>query len=333
MTNISLLSNQILMHVFSQLDEMAQIAECRLVCKAWNIPGERAMLGHIVKISADNAKMQTLYSVLNKEPTKGSWIKHLHFEINADKPCPQIIRNMLPLAFTPNIEAITGYISGAELFEVLLTILQHSPVPFDKLKVQQLSSDLNECPLNLALEFKGSLQELQLVVSEPIVNKVQGFQRLMALSLTAFLGSIASLDKLLDNCPHLQEMCFKTWYWRVDRPIDLYWSPEAIRRNNTLELLIIKGLECPPDMMEYLAYKFANLKTIVMCVPADSHVSLVLQELSRKIVMFLQSSTDKKSIKKASEDNDCELTLKHVTINANVYSAYQRFCILSTMNE
>lgn len=136
MTQLSKLSDELLINIFSSIDRISQVAECRLVCRHWNGLAEKAMLGHDIALSSDGGLLR-LYTVLIKHPKKATLIKHLHFKSKIEFTV--LLKEFLGIAVTHNIESLTGDLYEKQFFDTLIDIVKTSPIKFDKLKTLTVS--------------------------------------------------------------------------------------------------------------------------------------------------------------------------------------------------
>ena len=222
MALITSLPEELLSIVFNKLKDVNSLAKCRLVCKAWSGPAERAMFS-TVSITPNAAKMRSLYAVLKKNPEKAYLIKHLDF--NDTYPFPEDrLLDLLPIALTSNIESITGFVSEYDFINTLTDIIERSPNKLDRLKTLTLSSFNSRPPLRLALHCKNTLQTFHLDftavysrIDWTFVNKLNEFINLTSLKLIAKIGTITNLDRILSKCSQLQKLSLAITSWGEKR--------------------------------------------------------------------------------------------------------------------
>lgn len=77
--------------------------------------------------------MLSLYDLLFDDPYKGSFIKHLHFDVPGSE-FSIMFNELMYLAITPNMEAITGFVESHAFYTIMIETVDKSKVKFSKLK-------------------------------------------------------------------------------------------------------------------------------------------------------------------------------------------------------
>lgn len=253
--------------VFYQVGSVKALAECRLVCKAWDPLVERAMFSQkLVFIKGDT--ITKFYNHLVKRPSLGQSINEMYFyrlhttELGFEK-------HFFELAFTPNIRKIEGEISK-ELLRYLLEIARNSDKEFSKLEsLPRPPYEFTDTHAAAFLYFRKSLVQLHLTISRndneammSILNRLNEFENLNELSLEFYRGinDLMELENILRKCPRLLTLELEVDWERnvlMETAELKEWAKSNVEQSPNACVLNLGG-ESIPEIIEYLLYRYPN---------------------------------------------------------------------------
>ncbi|KAL9545464.1 hypothetical protein MBANPS3_007139 [Mucor bainieri] len=335
MSPITSLPNELLFNIFSRFDKLAHLAECRLVCKAWRDPVEREMLGHTITFLPDIRKMNSLYDFLQIDPARTHLIKHLRFEDTRDLYTEDemaFVNRLFEVIATSDIESIAaGYHRNVNLFQSFVDVVRSHPNNLSKLKILKfLLSEYQLPSYDLAFHCRKTIQTMELdffeyvwsnMIDWKFMDRLIEFQHLTSFTLTAAIQNIANLNRIMDNCPHLQELSLSIVDWDYDREDRLDLNQKAGKIHCTLKRLKIYD--------EYFLYKLANLQKISIKVDADIRLDVeeeivnipkLIQRVPMKEMVYGVSWSDPSII--SSYLKDAGYTVEIVACSSLYYSDY-----------
>ncbi|KAF1804140.1 hypothetical protein V8B55DRAFT_1102636 [Mucor lusitanicus] len=263
MTTITCLPNELLLNVFNKFDTLTHLAKCRAVCKTWKKLAERTMLGHVIAITSYEAKMRSLYAFLQAVPARQHLLKHLHFCLTRPHRSIDTIR-LIQLVLTPSIESLTGHIFDQVLSNLFIDIIQGSCTDrLGRLNTLALSCHIGP-PFEVALRCRATIQDLWLYnIMAPwtLADRLSEFQHLTFLTLATQTVNISLVDKILDNCLHLQELSlgFIVEHYEQQAP-----TATSIKKHPTLKALTIRphSVWLLFFLMDYFFSKLINIEEI-----------------------------------------------------------------------
>ncbi|GAN01951.1 hypothetical protein MAM1_0014d01388 [Mucor ambiguus] len=263
MAHIASLPAEILSCILGHIDCVAQLAYCRLVCREWNSPAEEVMLGCKIELDSLNRAIQ-LYGHLCTNITKGRFIKHLHFEIEGPG-LPLIYTHLLPLAFTPSIELLTGTVSSKSFFTTLMQIADNTSTEFSRLSELP---DICDGDDNIALTqaaIKFNFKSIFFAIGTrhegldwSIINLLDKFESLETLKLTGYIQSWQSLEQALQYCTNLKKLVLQDMVIDgnlTSKEMVRSWTKDNAMPNSQTLLLEFDNTPLRPDLLEYLMYK------------------------------------------------------------------------------
>ncbi|CAO3612129.1 unnamed protein product [Mucor fragilis] len=269
-TRISEVPGTLITKIINYSDSVADFAQFRLVCKQWNTITEPLMFSKPIHISSSSAAL-ALYGHLYKQPNYGKLIRHLNFE--EDFIPATIQRGLLHLAFTPNMERITGEIDDGDFYLLMNSIADKSGDKFDKLKAIPHPSYYSVLYDFALLNFKSTLEEITYSLrdaneedSSPswdFSSKFESFVNLFKFELEADLEAVFDLEDTLAGCSRLKELTVKVHFndkVHVKSEVEA-WAPLNVKIVDTVKKLVITR-ECRSDLLEYLLFKYPNTDTI-----------------------------------------------------------------------
>ncbi|KAL9553877.1 hypothetical protein MBANPS3_003083 [Mucor bainieri] len=271
MAAITSFPQEILLDIFTHIGTAAQLAICRLVCRQWNTSAEEAMLGCKIVLDSLDKAIQ-LYGHLCTDITKGRYIKHLHFEIQS-VDLPIIYTHLLPLAFTPSIELLTGTVRPSSFFTTLIQIADKSSTEFSNLGElpDSLGDDDNMHLIKAAIKFNFkslffTIGTHQTGLNWNIINLLEEFKDLQTLKLTGGIHTWKSLEKALKHCKNLDKLVLK------DMPITgsfsskeevRSWVTNHVQQCPPLSVIEFDKVALRPDLLEYLMYRSSGEATVL----------------------------------------------------------------------
>jgi len=246
MTNITSVPAELLSVVFDNIESNLQLAECRLVCRKWNDPAARSMLGNKITINSEKAASR-LFRHLYLDPSKIPLIRHLDFRLDEDN-LPMNVYKLLLLTFTPSIVNLTGSVKSKRFFTALFDIVNTSPQTFANLATLPLYSGSDaDFNTTVALKFKDSLLYPTLRLSgqttqttKDFLKDLDQFQNLGMVILRGHVNGLEWMEDLLKSNSDLEGFGVI---------------------NFALQYLMISSV-CRPEVLEYFSYKYPELKYI-----------------------------------------------------------------------
>ncbi|KAL9544024.1 hypothetical protein MBANPS3_007841 [Mucor bainieri] len=286
------LTIEILSMVFKALSDVKQVAQCRLVCKAWDPIAERAMFGNTLRVK-DMNKLVKITKHLAKKPSLGSCIEDIkfgdtyrnEFNGNYNKQDIKKIKAFLQLVFTPSIKTIQAGCLNKELIESLIDIMSKSRKKFDKLETlcllrHQHSADIHD---KLAYRFRASLKELTITLSEEspstqlLLNHLEEFGKLTNLSLhiNKKIKNLEEIEAILRKCPHLKSLKLQVSpdsISSIPNKTQLKtWLVKDVEKNTSVRAIQLLPGMCP-EIVLYLRYKYPNIDRAIVHNPGKDTV-------------------------------------------------------------
>lgn len=274
MTHIASFPTELLSSIFDNIDSNRQLAECRLVCKHWNDPAARSMLGNTITITSDKTASR-LFRHLFLDPSKIPLVKHLSFNLNDDE-LPMNIHKLLLLAVGPNIVNLTGFVKSEEFFKVLFDIVDSSSEAFTKLETvpSYTGSDV-DFNTTVALKFKNSLMypivALGGQTTPAATNFLKNLDQFPKLDMVIFQGHVDGLEWMEDLLRSnsnldgfgLGNFVIKNFLANTRRLEGVNsWLTSNVQQERALEYILIKSPMFRPEAVMYLCYKYPNMKYI-----------------------------------------------------------------------
>jgi hypothetical protein len=191
------LPDELWTRIIGKVVTVAQLAQCRLVCRKWNRLFEVAMFGKPIAINSDKQAL-SLYCHLFKNLSNGELIKHL--TLNYDVKSITILDELIYLTFTPSMEYIGGTLATDDFFRLLGDIANNSPVEFINLKNIPCPNFATEAYINALLKFKETLTIVVLkfdILTPVIFNFVEQLDKFECLTSFSFYGEIDTIYQAL----------------------------------------------------------------------------------------------------------------------------------------
>ncbi|KAL9538665.1 hypothetical protein MBANPS3_010759 [Mucor bainieri] len=258
MTTIHSLPYELLVNIFERLDSPSQAAECSLVCKMWHDPAVKAMLGYTIFIDS-NETIYNLVQIFAKDPAKAKFVKHIKFGFPVYDY--QWLHVFLLHTLHRNLESLSGSLHTTCL-AILLHCVQSAPSgTLCKMKTVAITDKTLRASIQsiqtLSLCFRETLETLQLVLNEDqywnFVDELTQFTRLKHIYFDGYINQLCDLNKILDNCQHLEH--FTTmYYWAWDDSDDTMEHYDAmVGRKHNLKTLTIDNsyIDCYASLLKY----------------------------------------------------------------------------------
>ncbi|KAL9540728.1 hypothetical protein PS6_010623 [Mucor atramentarius] len=272
MVKISSLPEELLPEIFGYITSNIQLARCRLVCAKWNQPAHSAMFSNTI-VFGTNEKVLALHGQLFSDPAKGKLVQHIYFKENFD--AFWMAKAILNTAFLPNVNSFQGFVSKPEEFyEMLLSIARESPNVLKKLKV--LPSYKGHIDITY---YSDTLAEIHINNPGAVMNEatiefrrnLNIFPNLKSLKLDASFRNLSELELFLKGCTRLKKLELGNTL-----PVPTLssitsdaWMVHNVTPVGSLEQLTIER-ECRPELMEYLTYKYPNIKELTISLSYNS---------------------------------------------------------------
>lgn len=183
---IKALPDELWTRIIGKVVTVAQLAQCRLVCRKRNRLFEVVMFGKPIAINSDKQAL-SLYCHLFKNLSNGELIKHL--TLNHDVKSMTILDELMYLAFTPSMEYIGGTLATDDFFRLLGDIANNSPVKFINLKNIRCPNFATEAYINALLKFD--------ILTPVIFNFVEQLDKFECLTNFSFYGEIDTIYQAL----------------------------------------------------------------------------------------------------------------------------------------
>ncbi|KAL9537602.1 hypothetical protein MBANPS3_011634 [Mucor bainieri] len=277
MTAITDLPQELVCNIFNKFEMLEDVAE----------------FGHVIPIPSTEAKIRSLSAFLQVDPARKELIRHLHLGSYIWATLTSKVE-LLRLVLTPNIESITGRLADYTFIGLIMDILKHLPDDtLGKLKTLALSYGEKEPPLELAWYCRKSIESMTMNflyyengegISWTFVDTLIEFQHLTSFTLTAVIHNAQELNRIVDGCPHLQDLTLTVANWHFDNTLEEVESSkqQALKRPHAhLKTLKIRNSEQTSSLIEYFLCKLVHLEKISVDVPACDIFYRVEEEIVR----------------------------------------------------
>ncbi|CAO3620555.1 unnamed protein product [Mucor fragilis] len=269
------LPSEIIRAILDCPDNIQDLAECRLVCKAWDPISEQLMFGKEIFLTS-RANVSRLVQHLNKSSSFGRLVRHVVFAFVCEElPSDDLYSKLFSLIFTPNLRVLDGYIPIKNIYKEMVSIASKSAAKFDKLQVipQGQRMIVNSSDFTAAcLLFKQSLKVVTVTISDEsmpdwkFIEKLGTFDNLAHLILSSGMPNLNTIRRIIDNCDQLETLKL-VWVdaknTRLTKAEVRNWTrinDKSKKQKKPLKLLRV--VNCfSPVFIEYLVYKFEHIKT------------------------------------------------------------------------
>ncbi|KAL9538940.1 hypothetical protein MBANPS3_010578 [Mucor bainieri] len=271
MSKTAALPDELLLNIFNYIDS------CRITCKSWNNPAAEAMFGKKIPINTELGAIK-LYRHLFRDPSKIPLIKHMDFTLDSDD-LPIIFEELLRLAFTPSIQQVTGSVKAVGFFTTIFDIIGASKLEFEDLSNLPIysgkSSNSNDISIKKLFAIKNHCSSLMIPVPRErtasnnwrLLLALDQFKALISLDLQGNADGLKDLEEVSKGCPRLTilkftnfELCAPTQRELTKVEIDA-WNAANVTKQESVRTIEINSTY-RPEMIEYLVYKYPNIKSI-----------------------------------------------------------------------
>ncbi|KAL9546866.1 hypothetical protein MBANPS3_006464 [Mucor bainieri] len=311
MPNASLTSEKILTLIMSYIGSLSQLKECRLVCKAWCNPGLINMLGQNI----------TLRSELGI------------FRLDA---CSFILKELLHLILTPNIESIKGEISNNGFYIEFNRAMKRWPNQFEKMTEMTSCYEVTTPYFEALSHFKNTLQKMVFNIGKynehvayDCAKHLSEFHHLTSLSVEGWYQRLWSMEDVLKYCPYIEELSLNIHEESrnvLDRKAVRDWATSTVEQQCRLKKLVIKT-DCPADYMEYLFYKYPSIESISIDIELDDEyievnmyriANLIRNVPSKHIVFTVGTGLDVREILQSLQAYSYHAVVDKVHVNGDL---------------
>ncbi|KAL9558109.1 hypothetical protein MBANPS3_001058 [Mucor bainieri] len=271
------LPTEVWITVFDRLSEKKDLAQCRLVCKRWDPLAEKALFSPRLSLSYEYVNRKIHYH-LSRKPFLGRYIQELHvMSLLGHKAITLVTKELLKLAITPEIKELEGRNVQAEFFEILLQIVQSSPVQFSKIECIPTPWRQFDLYLDLNYMFRNSIKSLEFnntVETQRLgffMNHLHEFTKVKKVMTRLKVSDLKKLDDILKQLRSLKYLEAGLY---LDGPFipksknELNaWLVQNVKQNENLEELQInrlRGQSYEGNLMDYLVYKYPNINRLVL---------------------------------------------------------------------
>ncbi|KAL9537687.1 hypothetical protein MBANPS3_011555 [Mucor bainieri] len=264
-------------------------------------PTEQAMVAYVRPKSGQHVIKFCLH--LRQKPILGRHVRKLMLG-NRLNHVPLVIQEELfKRAITPNMTYLGGDF-GETSASLLLKVVQESGERFDSLELLDICPTTVDTYSNLVLFFKKSLQSLTILLERSlapfyrdIVNRLEEFENLKLLN---FVGKedVAAQDALLEletvlkkRCHHLNSI--QIWLkiegteWN-NKDFSKRWILQNVDQSLTVRSFM--GYVWHPVLLEYLTYKYPNLKDAYIFFQATT----ITEQAAKRMIDCLRLISDVK---------------------------------------
>ncbi|KAF1804448.1 hypothetical protein V8B55DRAFT_1357487 [Mucor lusitanicus] len=300
MSKTYLLSDEILILIMSHVGSLSQLRECRLVCKAWRNPGLISMLGQEITLRSELGIFR-LYDLLMRDPSRGYLVKHLVF--NTGEECSVVLKELLYLILTPNIETIKGDVSNDDFYIEFNKVMKRWPNKFEKFQLMTSCSEVTLPYFEALCHFKNSLQAMVFNIgeySEDIAYRcakdLSQFLCLTSLKMEGWYQRLWSMEEVLKYCPYLQELSLNIHEESgnvLESLVVEDWAKSTVEPQYNLKTLSIQT-SCHADYLQYLFFKYPNIESIDIDIELDDdyidinmhRITQLIKRVSHKHIVF-----------------------------------------------
>ncbi|KAI8645058.1 hypothetical protein BD408DRAFT_429858 [Parasitella parasitica] len=263
---------ELLSAVFQFVDSVQQMAQCRLVCKSWNICAEPAMFGKPFVIKTLHAAW-SLYRHLYSNPNNGMQIKYFAF-INS-RNCGNLAALQLELlqyVFNPNLEVVRLLFTAddnALFFNQVRKIAKDPRYQFKKLRIFQSSQFYDTSYKLTLLAFRQTIQQVRIEPSDDrFVNCLHKFKCLTVVEVDMNSSNLEQLNAALSECHSLQEVKMVRGMPTASRTTEQlrFWAKRNVSTVDTVKKISFSGIYPSPEVIEFLTIKYPQIESAYVSI-------------------------------------------------------------------
>ncbi|CAO3618909.1 unnamed protein product [Mucor fragilis] len=233
------------------------------------------MLGQEITLRSEVGIFR-LYDLLVRDTSRGYLVKHLVFD-TGDR-CSVVLKELLYLILTPNIETIRGEFSNDEFYVELNKVMKRWPNKFEKLLEMTSCNEVTVPYFDALLHFKNTLRKMVFNIGEyseetayNCAKHLSQFIRLTSLNMEGWYQHLWDLEEVLKHCPYIEELLLNIHDESgnvLKPPAVKDWTESSVERQYNLKRLSIQT-NCPADYMQYLFYKYPNIESAKIDIELD----------------------------------------------------------------
>ncbi|CEP07906.1 hypothetical protein [Parasitella parasitica] len=309
------LPEELLIKILDYNNSTQDLANYRLVCSCWNRLAEPLLFAKQITIKSEAGAL-SLFGHLYRNPDNGKIIKHLEF--GRSYISTVILKELLRLAFTPNMEYLTGSIGSDELYMLMNNIADKTPDKFTRLKAIPSPEFFSNMYNSSLLTFKETLQDITFILEDDdddesdhwdIINQLETFKNLTKLKLDGRFPALFDVENVLKGCIYLTELIMSTKFLDIIHPKSEMeaWTPTNVKIVENVKKVTIT-LECRSDLLEYLTFKYPKIEAIN--IDASLPIALARNNLLRTLNVIKKARSI--NVKFPVKEGDLADTLKYL---------------------
>ncbi|KAI8641527.1 hypothetical protein BD408DRAFT_467944 [Parasitella parasitica] len=277
------LPTETLLCMFDFIDDAKQLIQCSLVCKDWCAPATKAALGKPILIGSEEQAWR-FFNFLSTNERLKRHVKNLKIagrdiydwdymngEDNLDDDEGNPCKRILSLVFHENLEVLDGDVDDDYSYNLVLDVATRSNNRFRLKRMPDPSMQESDAYKEAALCFKESLEHLYLLITEErseasvrLFDSLGSLTCLTSISLSMEQNNLFELQKIVNGCPHLQELDIG-WIESVG-DMTREEVQQWFRTNDTsitCSLKVLKVANCfSSTPIEYLTLKYAKIEKV-----------------------------------------------------------------------
>ncbi|KAI8638687.1 hypothetical protein BD408DRAFT_446598 [Parasitella parasitica] len=259
------------------IDSLQQLANCRLVCKSWNIITQQVMLSRKINIATPTVAGK-LYKHLKRVPEYGKLVKYM--DIGIHYQC-SLYEKLLGIALTPNMIELEGIVDNCVFYELVLAKLDKSPEKFDRLKCVPHPIFISKSYCKLVLALKESLEKIcigyeeeQFDLAMELTSNLDAFTCLTTLDIRSTTLSLDLLDLAISKCHRLLKLSLDldtVYVWDGGLMLGDCTVSDWILQNQARKIpSTLAMLECSgsiPEVLEFVLFKYSKIQHAIIRMP------------------------------------------------------------------
>ncbi|KAL9553245.1 hypothetical protein MBANPS3_003381 [Mucor bainieri] len=269
MNHFQKLPHELQLNIFNRIEDKAQLAACRLVCKQWDPIAERAIFSQKLVIKSDKSFITKLYDHLANKPTVALLIKNVKIS-DGHKGNSAMYEKILKLVMTPSLEQIQGYLSE-DTQNLICQIILSSHNKFNRIKMIPVDKE-SDLGRQCIYALRNSLEHVNLSIdgrqSNMVLDHLNEFTKLDYLDLDySNIQDIMELDltlRRLKNATKLKLFIHFAGenYTSKSSNQMAAWLAQNVEKDEGMKS--IAGVsnvkqEYWSDLVDYLTFKYPNL--------------------------------------------------------------------------
>lgn len=291
------------------------------------------MLGQDITLRSEVGIFR-LYDLLVRDTSRGYLIKHVVFD-TADR-CSVVLKELLYLILTPNIETIRGEVNNDEFYSEFNKVMKRWPNRFEKLIEMTSRNEVTVPYFDALSHFKNTLQKMVFNIGEysekiayDCAKNLSQFIHLTSLSLEGWYQRLWDLEEVLKYCPYIEELLLNIHEESgnvLEPPAVRDWTESTVERQYNLKSLSIQG-DSPADYMQYLLYKYTNIESIKVDIELDDEfieinmyrITRLIRDIPNKQIIFtVGTGLDFREIVQSLQEHGYNTLVDKVQVNGDI---------------